>query len=204
MIQEKQVVIRPENVNPVDSLRVLQEKMLDPRAYGSCAQSVPGKCLGCPAFDTCEEAEKGSVRPQNYGVRMVKNASRGGGVREDVMACFVYWRMKPGQEASGALMDIVAREGEEITVRVSKPTVVDAKGLRVPNTPYEDSFDVIKVPEFQGIDKSTRLVNDAYRAKVFQKHHEKERAAKRAEAMAPPAGSVMPGEPGDDAKPKRR
>jgi hypothetical protein len=199
-------VIRPENIMPVDALHVLQEKMLDPRAYGSCSMHVQGKCLGCPAFDTCEEPEKGSKRPENYGVRIVKSASRGGGIREDVMACFAYWRQKEGQEAAGALMDIVAREGEEITIRISKPTVLDAKGVRVPGTPYEDSFDTIKVPEFKGIDKNLRLVNDAYRATIFQKHHEKERAEKRREAMAPPAGSVPTETPGDDTagKPKRR
>lgn len=204
MAQEKQVVLKAENIMPVDSLANLQKKMLDPRAYGSCAQSVPGKCLGCPVFERCEFPDKGEGRPRNGGCRVIK---KDGGIRETVMACFTYWRQKDNLEASGHLLEWVADEGDEITVRVTKPLRVDVNGVPIPGTTYRDDFDTIKVSEFPTIDKNLNLVNDAYRSEIMQKHHAKKRAEQREAAMAPPAGSIVTETASGDetaGKPKRR
>lgn len=206
MVQEKQVVIRPENQMPVDSLAAIKSKMLDPRAYGSCAKHIPGACLGCPAFDRCEEADKGDGRPRNYGVRMVKSVSRGGGIREDVMPCYVYWARKDAEEAAGSIWDNVASEGDEITIKITEPLRKDPNGVPLPGTPYRDGFKTITVPEFETIDKNLRLVNDAYRSKIMQAHHEKKKRELRESVMAPPAGTITVETTSDDTagKPKRR
>ena len=207
MAQEKAVVLKAENMMPIGSLKMLREKMLDLRAYGSCSKSIPGECLGCPAFERCEFPDKGEGRPRNGGVRIVKSDARGGGMREDIMPCFVYWARKDGEEASGSLWDWFAEEGESVTVRGSKPMRKDANGVPMPNTAYEDFIETKDIPEFKGLANDLRLVEAAYRAEIFRKHHEKQRAAKREAAMAPPAGSIATETPsGDDTagKPKRR
>ena len=207
MIQEKQVIIKPENVLPVASLQELRERMLDPRAYGSCAKSIPGECIGCPAFARCERPDKGKGRPVNGGVRITKSDARGGGIREDVMACFVYWQRKDAEESTGSLWDWIADEGQEITIRGSEPSRKDAAGNPLPGSGYQDTFKAITVPQFLGLNENKKLVQAAYQAAIMKKHHEKKRLEMREAAMAPPAGSIVNGETvGDDTagKPKRR
>ena len=195
------VTRRPENLHPVDALSVLNQKMLHPWAYGSCAPHVPGECQGCPAFDDCERSTKGTGRPVNGGVRISK---QGGLVREDVMTCYGYWSQKESKEKEGILLDWIAEEGEEITIRGSRPLNRLPNGQPSPNTAYEDFYEVKEVPEFKGIAANPKLIGAAYQAALFQKHHEKKKQEKRDQTMAPPPGSVVPGETSADEKPKRR
>ena len=203
MAKQEQVIRKPENLHPVDALHVIKEKMLHPWAFGSCAQHIPGECQGCLAYDACERITKGTGRPVNGGVRTVK---AGGLVREDVMTCYGYWSLKESKEQEGILMDWIAEEGEEITIRGSKPINTLPNGRPAPGTAYEDFFDVLVVPAFKGVNEDPNMIKAAYQAAIFQKHHEKKKQEKREAAMAPPAGSVVPGETSDDTagKPKRR
>lgn len=198
MAQEKTIIIKDENVNPVDSLKVLHEKMLDPRAYGSCALTVPGKCLGCRAFETCEEATKGEGQPMYYGTRLIKSREQGGGVRESITPCFVYWQRKEQIEAGGAIWRIIAREGGTIVEKQSEPinTVPNPRDpehpLPAPGTLYRDVIVETTVPEWQGIDKNLRLLNAAYASAVMQREQEDRRERREQEQLREAAPMGVP------------
>lgn len=196
MAGEKVIIIKDENVNPVDALHVLQEKMLDPRAYGSCSMTIPGKCLGCRAFPACEESTKGEGPPMYYGTRLIKSPEQGGGVREAITPCYVYWQRKEQTEASGAIWRIIARAGGTIVEKRSEaintiPNPRDPEHpLPAPGTLYRDVIVEATVPEWDGIDKNLKLLNSAYAAAVMKREVEERKERREADALrqAAPVG----------------
>jgi len=190
MAQEKTVIIKDENVNPVDALHVLQEKMLDPRAYGSCSLPKQGECLGCRSFGRCEEPTKGEGQPFVYGTRRIKSKERGGGTREVVEPCFIYWAAKDAADASGDVYKIVARAGQSILEKGSEPlfTVPNPRDASHPlpakDTPYIDVVTERVIPEWQGIDKSERLIGAAYASAILQKDKLEREAAREIDILS--------------------
>lgn len=212
MAEAKTIVIKEENVNPVDSFANVKEK-LDPRAYGSCALTVPGRCLGCRAFEACEEPEKGAKQPEFYGVREIKSKERGAGVREQVLPCFVYWAQKEAKEAGGSIYRIVKRAGGTVTEKGSRPllTIQDpqypsdpTKRLPAPGTSYVDEIRERVVPEWEGIEKNLKLINAAYAAAILEKEREDQLDRTERDRLADASGAAGIAREPELAKPIRR
>ena len=184
MAQPPIVVKRYEPIAPREELI---RRRLSLAEYGCCGcpirpnddQGRPQE-IGCDSFHNCPEDKANG--PYLLGVRQVDPKSVGGGLRESLMSCHVYYKQKDQIEASGGMLKIVAREGQDIIEKGSEKKHPD-----LPNSPYEDVRRRTTVPKHPHIDGDPNLV-DAVVESDMRAIEEERRAREREEALQANAG----------------
>lgn len=199
---------RFKHLQPKAPLPVLKERGIDLMSVGSCGPR-DGKTIGCEHYPCPllerfaakrREGAHGEYGPRNGAVRIVGDKQSGGGMREVVKSCWQFNNEKAGYEGGGGIMDWVADEGETFVERGSRQTV--------PGGPSKDYFEKVTVPQHAWVDDDMDMVQSAMEAELRKLHEEREKLARRAEAMGMtvPAGNDegTEGERIQPDRPKRR
>lgn len=176
-VQDKKPI---KSVWPVGTLADLKSHGLDPVQYGACCpRDMDNGVLGCPQFHLCGFAKQGVKR---FGIRVVKSPAKGGGIRVTEGECYTAVAMAAQAEAdrSGDIVEIVAREGEEITVTESMPI----KNSLGQVTAYETVSVKRKVEPFPTIERNKELLRDAMAGAIRLEHENRQRSAQREEALS--------------------
>ena len=152
---------------PVGSVEELKAGNFSLAHFGSCSQRGPNN-VGCYAWGMCDLSCKGT-RPHYFGVRISKPASNGGHTLEVQRKCTYIVTKRDAMAKNDTVMRIVAREGEEITMRGFAPDADGIKKLesdplaRVRYKPFEKQVVIDKFPDPR---ERTDLRELAYSAKM--------------------------------------
>lgn len=116
---------------PLDTLEQVKAFGLNPRFAHSCADPQGHEVAGCSVAHLCDLPEK-YRGPCNVGTRMLKPMTDGSvGIRQEILKCHTYIRLRDDLMDNGGALDIVAREGDEIEI---------TEGVRIVDATVEGGF----------------------------------------------------------------
>lgn len=156
---------------PIGTIAEAEAEGLDPTRYATCARPNPVMgVIGCKRFDKCVMSAKGVSGPRNYGLRVFKGPSQGGGMVNQTNSCLWVADHKGTIERNGGAIKVIAEEGETYTkvtgMAVDNMTGAPTMNVRDPNTHRKDVQIEVEVGAWPRPGENPALIHDLLRAEV--------------------------------------